>query len=77
MISLNKIALPPDKSLLTRKEASYYLDISPAYLRSLLLKGRGPRFMQPAGKWGKILFKIEWLNDWINEESKKIKDDNE
>ncbi len=75
MFNAKKIAIPSDKSILTRKEAAYYLDLSPHYLRHLLLKGRGPRFMQPSGKWGKILFKIEWLDDWVNEESRKIKEE--
>ncbi len=71
MLNNKKTALPPDKTLLTRLEASYYLDISPNYLRSLCLKGVGPNFLQPSGKWGKIMFHIDHLDDWIKKNIKK------
>lgn len=68
-----KNALPSDKTLLTTKEAAYYLDISPAYLNLLRTKGCAPSFIQPAGKWGKILFPIDMLDAWVKEHTLRKK----
>lgn len=60
-----KEALPKDRTLLSTKEAAYYLDISPEYLSTLRNTKLGPKYMQPRGKWGKISYHIDWLDEWI------------
>lgn len=62
-----KNALPKDRTLLSTKEAAYYLDVTPDYLITLRRRKLGPPYMQPTGKWGKVSYHIDWLEKWINE----------
>jgi excisionase family DNA binding protein len=67
-----KLNFSPDKTLFTLKEASFLLNLKEDYLRSLIRKGISPIYMQPTGKWGKILFHIDQLNFWVEQQNQEF-----
>lgn len=53
----------------TPLEAAKYLAVTPAYLHSLRKKNKSPHYIQFTGSRGKIHYRKDWIDQWI--ESKK------
>ena len=49
----------------TTEEAAEWLRMKPAALFSMRRAGRGPRYLQPSGPNGRVLYRLADLERWV------------
>jgi hypothetical protein len=54
-----------ESPFMTADEAAAWLRYTPEALTSMRKSGRGPRFYQPAGPQGRVLYRLADLEEWV------------
>ena len=57
--------MPVESPFLTAEEAAEWLRLTPAALTAMRRTDRGPRYLQPSGPNGRVLYRLADLERWV------------